>query len=98
MNSDFASTRLQAPLRAPLLAVVAALSLAGCSSFENLMSGDKVDYRGQSQKTVPLEVPPDLSQLAREGRYQPPAAVVSAAQAAAGPVPPRPCLPWRPAT
>ncbi len=54
------------------------LALAGCSSFENLVSGDKVDYRGQSQKTQPLEVPPDLSQLAREGRYQPQTGVVSA--------------------
>ncbi|WP_137731459.1 outer membrane protein assembly factor BamC [Pseudaquabacterium pictum] len=62
----------------PLLALCLALSLAGCSSFENLMSGDKVDYRGGSQKTAPLEVPPDLSQLAREGRYQPQTGVVSA--------------------
>jgi outer membrane protein assembly factor BamC len=71
VNSAFA-----APTR--LLALTLALSLAGCSSFENLMSGDKVDYRGQSQKAAALEVPPDLSQLAREGRYQPQTGVVSA--------------------
>ncbi len=65
-------------LLAPSMAVLLALSLAGCSSFENLMSGDKVDYRGQSQRTATLEVPPDLSQLAREGRYQPQTGVVSA--------------------
>lgn len=70
VNSAFATTRL--------LPLALALSLAGCSSFENLMSGDKVDYRGQSQKSAPLEVPPDLSQLAREGRYQPQTGVVSA--------------------
>lgn len=70
VNSALASTRL--------LAIAAALSLAGCSSFENLMSGDKVDYRGQTQKSASLEVPPDLSQLAREGRYQPQGGVVSA--------------------
>ncbi len=76
MTAPFAPTRLRAA--APLLALSLALSLAGCSSFENLMSGDKVDYRGSAQKTAPLEVPPDLSQLAREGRYQPQTGVVSA--------------------
>ena len=71
MNSVPASTRL--------LAIAAVLSLAGCSSFENVMSGDKVDYRSQGQqKSAGLEVPPDLSQLAREGRYQPQGGVVSA--------------------
>jgi outer membrane protein assembly factor BamC len=76
VTAPFAPTRLRAA--APLLALSLALSLAGCSSFENLMSGDKVDYRGSAQKTAPLEVPPDLSQLAREGRYQPQTGVVSA--------------------
>ena len=76
MNSHFASTRLRAT--APLLALGLALSLAGCSSLENLMSGDKVEYRSSAQKPVALEVPPDLSQLAREGRYQPQTGVVSA--------------------
>ena len=64
------------PLRAATLLL--ALSLAGCSSMEGLVSGDKVDYRGQTVKSQPLEVPPDLSQLAREGRYQPQTGVVSA--------------------
>jgi outer membrane protein assembly factor BamC len=76
VNAPFAPTRLRAA--SPLLALSLALSLAGCSSFENLMSGDKVDYRGGAQQTAPLEVPPDLSQLAREGRYQPQTGVVSA--------------------
>lgn len=87
VNSALVSTRLLASL----LAVAAALSLAGCSSFENLMSGDKVDYRGQGQqKAASLEVPPDLSQLAREGRYQPLGGVVSAStmrQQGAAPAP-----------
>ena len=72
MNSLHAVT----PLRAATLLL--ALSLAGCSSMEGLVSGDKVDYRGQAVKSQPLEVPPDLSQLAREGRYQPQTGVVSA--------------------
>jgi outer membrane protein assembly factor BamC len=58
--------------------VLLALSLAGCSTFDNLMSSDKVDYRSQAAKTQPLEVPPDLTQLARDGRYQPQGGVVSA--------------------
>jgi outer membrane protein assembly factor BamC len=69
------------PLRAaaPLLALTLALTLAGCSSFDNAISGDKVDYRTRAGKTDPLDVPPDLTQLAREGRYQPQSGVVSAA-------------------
>ena len=72
VTSVFASS----PLRATLL--LAALSLAGCSSFDKMVSGDKLDYRSQASKTQSLDVPPDLSQLAREGRYQPQAGVVSA--------------------
>jgi outer membrane protein assembly factor BamC len=60
-----------------------ALALAGCSSFEGLLSGDKVDYRTGSTKTAALEVPPDLTQLARDGRYQPQAGVISASKMAA---------------
>ena len=32
------------------------------------MAGDKVDYRRSSTKTAGLDVPPDLTQLARENR------------------------------
>ncbi|MCR5865209.1 MAG: outer membrane protein assembly factor BamC [Aquincola tertiaricarbonis] len=61
-----------------VLALVA--TLAGCSSVENLMSGDKIDYRSKSrQSQTPLEVPPDLTQLARDGRYQAASGSVSAA-------------------
>ncbi len=67
--------------RLSLLRVAALASLTAlgaCSSVENLISGDRVDYRGQSTKMPELDVPPDLSQLARDGRYQPQASVVSA--------------------
>ena len=64
------------PLRLVVLASLTALS--ACSTFENLISGDRIDYRGQSSKLPELDVPPDLSQLARDGRYQPQASVVSA--------------------
>jgi outer membrane protein assembly factor BamC len=62
-----------------LLALLAAAVLAGCSSIESTMAGDKVDYRTGGVKGQPLEVPPDLTQLARDNRYQSNAGVVSAA-------------------
>jgi outer membrane protein assembly factor BamC len=43
-----------------------------------LFGGSKVDYRTQAAKTAPLEVPPDLTQLAREGRFRATADTVSA--------------------
>lgn len=60
------------PARPFLQAAVTAtaLALAGCSSVDSLVSGDKIDYRSQGQKTPGLEVPPDLTQLARDSRYQ----------------------------
>ncbi|WP_375140201.1 outer membrane protein assembly factor BamC [Azohydromonas aeria] len=61
-------------------ALVLALGFAGCSTIENTLSGDKLDYRSQANKTAPLEVPPDLTQLARDQqRYQPQNGPVSAA-------------------
>jgi outer membrane protein assembly factor BamC len=52
--------------------------MAGCSSFDSLMTGDKIDYKSQATKTAALDVPPDLTQLARDSRYQPQSGVVSA--------------------
>ena len=66
------------------LAVSLVLALAGCSTVENLLQGDKVDYKSQSIKTAPLEVPPDLSQLQRDGRYAPAGGSVSASAYQAG--------------
>ncbi|MFT3666019.1 MAG: outer membrane protein assembly factor BamC [Piscinibacter sp.] len=65
------------PLRGAALALSFAL-LAGCSSIENLVSGDKLDYRTQGNRTPGLEVPPDLTQLARDSRYAPSGGAVSA--------------------
>ena len=72
MNAVFATTAL----RAATLSL--ALALSACSSLDSLSSGDKLDYRTKAVKVETLEVPPDLSQLARDGRYQPQAGVVSA--------------------
>ena len=58
-------------LSVPVLALVAALSLAGCSTVSDLLAGDKIDYRTSGgNKTAGLEVPPDLTQLKRDSRYQ----------------------------
>ena len=55
-----------------------ALTLTGCSTVENLLAGDKVDYRSTGSRTSGLEVPPDLTQLAKDSRYQQPSGTVSA--------------------
>ena len=53
------------------LALAAALSsLSGCSIVGDTLSGDKVDYRSGGEKTIGLDVPPDLTQLTRDSRYQ----------------------------
>ena len=72
VNSAFAITTLRAAT------LTLALTLAACSSLDGLMSGDKLDYKTKAVKVDTLEVPPDLSQLARDGRYQPQSGVVSA--------------------
>ena len=64
-----------------LLTVAVAASLAGCSTIEGLFGGDKVDYRTTAAKAQPLDVPPDLTQLARDARYQPQGGVISASGA-----------------
>jgi outer membrane protein assembly factor BamC len=46
------------------------LSLAGCSTLDSVFSTDKVDYKTQSRQTQGLDVPPDLTQLAKDNRAQ----------------------------
>ncbi len=53
-------------------ALLLALSLMGCSTVENLLTGDKIDYKTAGNRTSGLEVPPDLTQLAKNTRYQQP--------------------------
>ena len=68
------------------LALGAALALGGCTSLSSLTSGDRIDYRtARGSQTAGLDVPPDLTQLTRDSRYQPSAGTVSASayQAAA---------------
>lgn len=62
--------------RLTLLALATALT--ACSSINNMLAGDKVDYRTAGAKGPGLEVPPDLTQLERDPRYQPQSGTVSA--------------------
>ncbi len=68
-----ASTLARRPHRHQAVAVAAvlALSASGCSTVENALSGDRVDYRSTAVRASPLDVPPDLTQLARDSRYAP---------------------------
>ena len=65
-------TRTTLPLRWGAVAMAAFLA-TGCSVLEE----DKIDYRSARQVNS-LEVPPDLTQLSRESRYQVPGATVTA--------------------
>ena len=61
-----------------------AASLAGCTSIEKMFSSEKVDYRSSARQTGGLEVPPDLTQLARDNRAQVQGGVVSASSLQSG--------------
>ncbi len=50
------------------LALGAGALLSGCSSLNSVVQGKSVDYESAKQGN-PLEVPPDLTQLARQERY-----------------------------
>jgi outer membrane protein assembly factor BamC len=59
--------------------LAAVLTLAGCSTITDALSGDKLDYRSAGNKTSGLEVPPDLTQLSPDSRYEQSDGTVSAA-------------------
>ena len=76
------SLTVATPIRISTLALLAGLGIqAGCSSLDSGLSGDSIDYKSTATKSKPLEVPPDLSQLARESRYQPQGGVITASSA-----------------
>jgi outer membrane protein assembly factor BamC len=59
--------------------LLASLTLSGCTSVGDALSGDKVDYKSSATTKAPsLAVPPDLSQLTRDSRYIVPGMAVSA--------------------
>lgn len=58
-------TLVSAPAARALTLTALALSLAACTT---IFQSGKVDYRG-AKKAVPLEVPPDLTQIQKDNRY-----------------------------
>ena len=71
---------LQHPIASlTVLTLVAATLLSGCSSISDVMQGEKVDYKSSGNAKAPsLDIPPDLTQLARDTRYVVPGTAVSA--------------------
>jgi len=62
-----------------------AAGLSACSSTDGLLGGDKIDYKSAgTTRPQGLDVPPDLSQLQRDPRFQQPGGSVSAAEFQAG--------------
>lgn len=67
-----------APRGAVLLPLSLALLAPGCSTVSDALTPDKVDYRSAGERNLPqLDVPPDLTQLARDTRYTVPGSVSS---------------------
>ncbi len=59
--------------RAALVVPVAALALiSGCSSINDAMQPDKIDYKSQGKRTASLDIPPDLTKLDGDRRYSVP--------------------------
>ncbi len=53
------------------VAISSAVLLSGCSTLTQWAQGDRIDYRS-AQQVNQLEVPPDLTQLSRDPRFQMP--------------------------
>ena len=70
------------PWTAKNVATAAALSatllVTGCSSVGDLLKGEKIDYKSSGKGGPSLDVPPDLTQLAKETRYAVPGTSISA--------------------
>lgn len=66
---------------APLCLLIA---LGGCSSINKTLEGDKVDYRSGGSKQVNLDIPPDLTQLQKDSRYQPVDGTITASSVQSG--------------
>jgi outer membrane protein assembly factor BamC len=78
VKNSFASNRTAVALTTLVL-------LSGCGS---IMDGDKVNYKTQGgTKVVPLDIPPDLTQLNRDTRYAVPGSAVTASGMANRPAP-----------
>ena len=77
MTNHFPTRLLRTtPLR--VATVTLCLTLGGCTVVGDWFSSGNTDYKGASKRTQPLEVPPDLTQLAKDSRYLPQGGVVTA--------------------
>jgi len=59
--------------------------VSACSTVQQVTEDRRIDYRSEAGRSVTLDVPPDLTQLSREGRYPAPGtgSVSASGQAAA---------------
>jgi outer membrane protein assembly factor BamC len=59
-----------------VICALALSGLAGCGTFSTVMEPDRIDYKSANKAphAPTLEVPPDLTQLQRDNRYQVPEA------------------------
>jgi outer membrane protein assembly factor BamC len=58
--------------------LIMGLTLGGCSTVSDTLTGPKIDYKSAAVKGPALDVPPDLSQLTRDNRYAVPGVAVTA--------------------
>jgi outer membrane protein assembly factor BamC len=57
---------------------LSSLVLSGCSTINDTLVGEKIDYKSGATKGPSLDIPPDLSQLTRDNRYAVPGVAVTA--------------------
>lgn len=60
-----------------LVGIACIATLAGCSSFSDLLESDRIDYKSEGttkSSARRLEIPPDLTQLRKDNRYSIPEA------------------------
>jgi outer membrane protein assembly factor BamC len=70
IRKNSSMTFRNAPKKVALFALMVA-GLAGCSSINSLLDSDQVDYKSAGKVTTPnLSIPPDLTQISRDNRYQ----------------------------
>ena len=77
--------KLSFALNRTAVALTTLVLLSGCSS---LLDSDKVNYKTEGgTKVVPLDIPPDLTQLSRDTRYAVPSGSVTASSMGIRPTP-----------
>ncbi|MDW3680302.1 outer membrane protein assembly factor BamC [Cupriavidus sp. CV2] len=55
-----------------ILPVLVASAMSGCSSINDAMAPDKIDYKSAAKRTSTLDVPPDLTKIEGDRRYSVP--------------------------